>query len=1752
MLLFVFSKVNCQTQTPSPYGAIINANNYRALDITNVILGSEINQSGTSGDGKYNYYNNLSSATTEINGTLTGTLQFTKQVTYEVTHAKIWIDFDRDDVFDFSGSSTEEFSIVASNNSTDLVISQAFSLAIPAGASAGTTRMRIIVYNNGNSTAVTPYNFNYRLGDSMDFNVNIVDSNTAPTAVCQNLSIDLDSNGDATITPSQINNGSTDTEDGTNLTYSLDKTTFNCDDVGANTVTLTVTDSGGLTDTCTATVTVSAYSGVFTAPVLETINAYCSYTATAPVYNYQCNTQITGTTNNPTSFNSDGSYNILWAFNNGSETVYANQTINISTPVTPTNVSISNISSSSATVSWNYATNETFRVRYRKNGTSNTWVEQTTTSKNITLSNLNDGTEYEVQVKLDVNCDSYTASETFTTSSLAYCIPTKLNANETNGVTYYIANVSIEDIDNTTGSTSNTNRYTFYDNQSATLSVDQEYTLSLTFNKPTYNAAQEVIWIDFDNDGVFDDSEKILDTTTSGTAFSVVTKSVNFTVPSGAVITDVRMRVVIGRSNITSCMTSTGVTGEMEDYIINIQPAPTPPTAVCVGNLNVDLDISGNATITPSQINNGSYDDYDDANDLILSLDKTTFTCDDLGDNTVTLTVTDTNGLTDTCTATVNVNTYSGAFEAPTLETINAYCSYSATAPVMNYLCGTEITGTTANPTVFNSPGSYNILWSFDNGGTVVNANQTINITDPSEPTNITFTNITRTKATVSWSSVDAGPFLIRYRVNGTGSWTETTSETTSITLTDLYNGTEYEVQISTDADVSCLDYSNSEVFETNITYYCSEDVNLRNNASYYISEVNINSYTNTSVSNGNYYNYTSGITTTVTAGETFSGSVTYQRGTNSTTTFVIWVDYDNDGLFDDSTELVYSNTTSGSSTTTITETFNNITVPSSASTGKTRMRFAMLVDAGSNPSSACDYNNSVGEVEDYDVLIDPVDISDYESAMITQVYHTNDEKWIEVTNNGSETIPTSTLILAIYKDTSGSQSGITPTNTYVINSALTAGESVLIKSSGASLSNVTGTTLSDNTVTDFDGGDDIIAIVSEVGTTAWENRFDVISTIANNSSYVRNDEVSTYNNTYTASEWTVFDSNLLTEVTGADSDANAKLGVHNFGSTNRTSGTWSNGTPDRSRFVVIDENYQENSNALKARSLSITGSNKLTITNQELLVINEVEINTNAELRLAGTSQLIQTHTGSKQITGSGKLYIDQNSTIASKYRFNYFSSPVNTGNTNNFTVANVLKDGSTATSSSSTPLDINFVSGYDGSNTSPISIADHWIYTFPSGLNNQSGYVQKKSTGTISNTDGFLLKGPGVAQNYTFVGVPNDGDITTSIGGDESYLVGNPYPSAISVETFIEDNEDAISGTLYFWQHAGEKNATGTVGHNYAGYIGGYATRNKTMGLAADQVSSNNNEDNGTPSLGNGTYDEPKPYIAVGQGFFIQGDSDGGTVNFNNSQREYVTEGSESIFFKTADKAGYLTTNAKTTMATVSKTTESANKTPIIKLGVDYINDEENTLHRQLGISFISGNTFGYENGYDSPSYNEGETNIYWKFPNDEEKYAIAGVQEISEGLEVPIEIVMGYDGELKISIDEWQSIDRDVYLKDKEAKTITKINGNKAVLNLNQNTYSDRFYLTFDDSGILATDDLGIESISVSYDEVSKTIDIRNAENTEIYNVELYNVFGQQVQSWNEVKYSLQVDSVTYGVYIIKVITNKGEVKKKVLIK
>ncbi|MCG9970280.1 Ig-like domain-containing protein [Christiangramia crocea] len=125
------------------------------------------------------------------------------------------------------------------------------------------------------------------LFDECTFQITI-ERQQPPVAECNDFEIVLDENGNANLTAEQVYSG--DNED---LQLDIDRDSFNCSNLGENSVQLTVTDPNtGLTDTCTSTITViDSTAPVFTdCPASNTtISLNEGETYTVPDYSTQLN-----------------------------------------------------------------------------------------------------------------------------------------------------------------------------------------------------------------------------------------------------------------------------------------------------------------------------------------------------------------------------------------------------------------------------------------------------------------------------------------------------------------------------------------------------------------------------------------------------------------------------------------------------------------------------------------------------------------------------------------------------------------------------------------------------------------------------------------------------------------------------------------------------------------------------------------------------------------------------------------------------------------------------------------------------------------------------------------------------------------------------------------------------------------------------------------------------------------------------------------------------------------------------------------------------------------------------------------------------------------------------------------------------------------------------------------------------------------------------------------------------------------------
>lgn len=279
---------------------------------------------------------------------------------------------------------------------------------------------------------------------------------------------------------------------------------------------------------------------------------------------------------------------------------------------------------------------------------------------------------------------------------------------------------------------------------------------------------------------------------------------------------------------------------------------------------------------------------------------------------------------------------------------------------------------------------------------------------------------------------------------------------------------------------------------------------------------------------------------------------------------------------------------------------------------------------------------------------------------------------------------------------------------------------------------------------------------------------------------------------------------------------------------------SWSNGPPSAGKDVFFKENFPQLSttticgcNIDQGKTVTLLANNTLTI---------DFAYTGSGTLVLKDAASLYQSD---DDIVNTGIIHLIRKTKPVIRYDMTYWSSPVD---------RQTMKD------------------------FSPNTLADKYYWHDPISR----WIINYNGTMTMVPGQGYCIRAP---QNYsiterqvfegTFKGIPNNGKIDAGFKVvDGFYLIGNPYPSAISADLFIKANASKIYGALYFWTHStppsdGKYSADDCVVYNLLGGVG---------------ISSSLNSENYTTT--------PDGTIASGQGFFVQSKEEG-FIEFNNSMR-------------------------------------------------------------------------------------------------------------------------------------------------------------------------------------------------------------------------------------------------------------------------
>lgn len=397
---------------------------------------------------------------------------------------------------------------------------------------------------------------------------------------------------------------------------------------------------------------------------------------------------------------------------------------------------------------------------------------------------------------------------------------------------------------------------------------------------------------------------------------------------------------------------------------------------------------------------------------------------------------------------------------------------------------------------------------------------------------------------------------------------------------------------------------------------------------------------------------------------------------------------------------------------------------------------------------------------------------------------------------------------------------------------------------------------------------------------------------------------------------------------------------------------------------------------------------------------------------------------------------------------------------------------------------------------------------------------WVETPKTTVMITGKGYIIRGPETFLNTerrpfatVFEGVPNNGDITgETVEAGKFYLVGNPYPSALKANDFINGN-NFLEGTLYFWTH----NTPVVFGGAYEYLSDDYAVYNLTGGSGVGKPALLGNtpdsENNNNPPSGN---------IAAGQSFFV-GASSPGTIKFNNLMRNAGDTNSQ--FFKTDNNSN----------------SEKAEKN---RIWFDMTNS--GGAYKQLLIGYVTGATNGYDQKYDGPSF---DGNKFLDF------YSLnSGKNLVIQGRSLPFTVrdtvALGYRttiaGDFTISINhaDGNLANQAIYLEDKVTNLIHDLKSGNYTFTTATGTFDDRFVLRYTNKS-LGTSEIENTEQAVLVSVKDKIIKVTSTKEI-IREILIFDITGKLLYSNNKVNATeLQISNLQWinQVLLIKTTLENG---------
>ena len=524
----------------------------------------------------------------------------------------------------------------------------------------------------------------------------------------------------------------------------------------------------------------------------------------------------------------------------------------------------------------------------------------------------------------------------------------------------------------------------------------------------------------------------------------------------------------------------------------------------------------------------------------------------------------------------------------------------------------------------------------------------------------------------------------------------------------------------------------------------------------------------------------------------------------------------------------------------------------------------------------------------------------------------------------------------------------------------------------------------------------------------------------------------------------------------------------------------WSCGVvPSATDYVVIPETLDaptiSSESYVQMYSLNLSGNATLNVKSGATLEVTDViKVASSASLILQDEASLVQIN----DVNNVGNVIAQKKTTPMKRYDFTYWSAPVG---------------------------------GQTLHNLSPNTMADKY-YSYSPVIGNWVSHLNGAQV--MAEATGYIVRAPQsystsvpAIYNAEFIGTPNNGTVQTPIivGTSDMNLIGNPYPSAIDMDLFLTNTNNAAitEGTIYLWTH---NSSPGVIpGDNTYNYTSNdYAAYNLMGGIQTSTAGNN---------------EKPTGKVASGQCFFIKGLSNG-QVTFDNSMRVAF---SNDQFFRTS----------------------SQEKS---RLWLNLSNNQG--AFKQTLLGFMDGATDGIDRNYDGATFN---ANAYVDFYTlvDDKHLSIQGrALPFNENVTIPLGYTTTVPGTFTISISDFDGLfeNQEVYLYDADLDLTYDLKQfTTYMFGTTMGTFNNRFELRFTDS-VLANETF--DSVTVAADKAM--LQIRSA--SEMESITISDVLGKTIYKRNNIgstEISLSDIQSTNAVLFLQIkLANGKTVVKKVM--